>query len=129
MSWCLSYMLSDTYMLILANKIQIQNQTYIIYVPFYTNLWSQCVSLQQNFKYVHFILQEVIYFTFSYLFFFLSQARAEAETRLQLESALREADKDHLRELEEIKEQLEKLLEEERQAKRDEELVRIAQAR
>lgn len=56
-------------------------------------------------------------------------ARAEAETRLQLESALREADKDHLRELEEIKEQLEKLLEEERQAKRDEELVRIAQAR
>lgn len=62
-------------------------------------------------------------------FFFLSQARAEAEARLQLESALREADKDHLRELEEIKEQLEKLLEEERQAKRDEELVRIAQAR
>lgn len=66
---------------------------------------------------------------FYFFLFFLSQARAEAEARLQLESALREADKDHLRELEEIKEQLERLLEEERQAKRDEELVRIAQAR
>lgn len=50
------------------------------------------------------------------------QARAEAEARLQLETALREADKDHMKELEQ-------LLEEERQAKRDEELVRAAQAR
>ena len=57
------------------------------------------------------------------------QARAEAEARLQEEAALREIEQRRLQELEELQRQLEALLEEERQAKKDEELVRAAQAR
>ncbi|KAK3084808.1 hypothetical protein FSP39_019379 [Pinctada imbricata] len=56
-------------------------------------------------------------------------AREELEARLLKEAALREVEQRRLRELQEIKRQLEKLLEEERQAKKDEEIVRALQAR
>lgn len=51
------------------------------------------------------------------------------ESRLLKEAALREVEKRRLRELEEVKRELQRLLEEERQAKRDEEIVRQLQAR
>ncbi|XP_021365945.1 differentially expressed in FDCP 6 homolog isoform X2 [Mizuhopecten yessoensis] len=53
----------------------------------------------------------------------------DLEARLHAEEALRKQEQQRLRELEEIKKQLERLLEEERQAKRDEEIVRALQAR
>lgn len=51
------------------------------------------------------------------------------ESRLLKEAALREVEKRRMRELEEVKKELQRLLEEERQAKRDEEIVRQLQAR
>lgn len=51
------------------------------------------------------------------------------ESRLLKEAALREVEKRRMRELEEVKRELQRLLEEERQAKRDEEIVRQLQAR
>ncbi|WAR02414.1 SWP70-like protein, partial [Mya arenaria] len=55
--------------------------------------------------------------------------RLETEARLAEETALREAEQARLRELEEIRRQLERLLEEERQAKKDEEIVRNLQSK
>lgn len=55
--------------------------------------------------------------------------REDLESRLLKEAALREVEKRRLRELEEVKRELQRLLEEERQAKRDEEIVRQLQAR
>lgn len=57
------------------------------------------------------------------------QKREEAEARWQEEQALREAEQQRLRELEEIKRELERLLAEERQAKKDEEIVRNLQSK
>ena len=57
------------------------------------------------------------------------QLRAEAEGRAREEQLLREAEQERLRELEAIKKELERLLAEERQAKKDEETVRALQAR
>lgn len=56
-------------------------------------------------------------------------ARQAAEQQAQEQSALREAEAERYKELEEGKLQLERLLEEERLAKRDEEIVRNLQAR
>ena len=58
-----------------------------------------------------------------------TQLRAEAEARANEEQTLREIDRERLRQLELIKEELERLLAEERQAKKDEEIVRALQAR
>lgn len=55
--------------------------------------------------------------------------REDLESRLLKEAALREVEKRRMRELEEVKKELQRLLEEERQAKRDEEIVRQLQAR
>lgn len=55
--------------------------------------------------------------------------REDLESRLLKEAALREVEKRRMRELEEVKRELQRLLEEERQAKRDEEIVRQLQAR
>lgn len=55
--------------------------------------------------------------------------REDLESRLLREAALREVEKRRMRELEEVKKELQRLLEEERQAKRDEEIVRQLQAR
>ena len=63
---------------------------------------------------------------FSFVF---TQLRAEAEARANEEQTLREIDRERLRQLELIKEELERLLAEERQAKKDEEIVRALQAR
>lgn len=57
------------------------------------------------------------------------QRRAEAEERAREEQLLREAEQERLKELEAIKQELERLLAEERQAKKDEEIVRNLQAR
>ncbi|ESO97449.1 hypothetical protein LOTGIDRAFT_231610 [Lottia gigantea] len=56
-------------------------------------------------------------------------AREEIEAKLKEEEQLRLAEQERLRELQEIKADLEKLLEDERQAKRDEEIVRNLQSR
>merc|ERR1712013_811514 len=56
-------------------------------------------------------------------------ARAEAESHAALLTEEKELERNKLKELEEIKEELEQLLEEEKQAKRDEEIVRTLQAR
>ena len=57
------------------------------------------------------------------------QARLDVEARLAEEAAALEAERLRLKEMEEIRAMLERLLEEERQAKRDEEVVRNLQAR
>jgi hypothetical protein len=57
------------------------------------------------------------------------QAREALEARLREQAQLREAEHHRLQELEELQTKLQALLEEERQAKRDEEIVRAAQAR
>ena len=61
--------------------------------------------------------------------FRVTQARADAEARFQHEAALREAEQQRLREVEELRQQLQLLLEAERQAKKDEEIVRSLQSR
>ena len=61
--------------------------------------------------------------------FRVTQARADAEARFQQEAALREAEQQRLREVEELRQQLQCLLEAERQAKKDEEIVRSLQSR
>ena len=58
-----------------------------------------------------------------------NQERAYLQQKLLEEAAIREAEKRRLKEMQQMKDDLSKLLEEERQAKRDEELVRSAQAR
>ena len=68
-------------------------------------------------------------FIFYFWFVMISKAREDLESRLLKEAALREVEKRRLREVEEAKKQLQRLLEEERQAKRDEEIVRQLQAR
>jgi adenine specific DNA methylase Mod len=57
------------------------------------------------------------------------QRRESAESKWQEEQALRESEQQRLRELEEIKRELERLLAEERQAKKDEEIVRNLQSK
>lgn len=57
------------------------------------------------------------------------QARAHAEEKAETLARQRAIDGDKMKELEKIREQLEILLEEERQAKKDEEIVRTLQAR
>lgn len=57
------------------------------------------------------------------------QAREEAEAKWHDEARQREIESGKLKEVEEMKQQLETLLEEERQAKHDEEIVRNLQAR
>ena len=57
------------------------------------------------------------------------QKREEAEAQWLKEQRLRETEQQRLRELEEIKRELERLLDEERQAKKDEEIVRSLQAK
>jgi len=56
-------------------------------------------------------------------------ARVEAESHAALLTEEKELERNKLKELEEIKEELEQLLDEEKQAKRDEEIVRTLQAR
>merc|ERR1712013_891109 len=56
-------------------------------------------------------------------------ARAGAESHAALLTEEKELERNKLKELEEIKEELEQLLEEEKQAKRDEEIVRTLRAR
>ena len=56
-------------------------------------------------------------------------ARAEAESHAALLTEEKELERKKLKELEDIREELEQLLEEEKQAKRDEEIVRTLQAR
>ena len=55
------------------------------------------------------------------------QLRANAEEKAETLARQRALEGDRMRELEKIKEQLESLLEEERQAKKDEEIVRTLQ--
>ena len=57
------------------------------------------------------------------------QARAALEEKLRVEAATREAEAERMRQLEEYQAELEKLLEEEKQAKRDEEIVRTLQSK
>merc|ERR1712242_35781 len=57
------------------------------------------------------------------------QARVHAEVQAQTLQRQRVIEEKKMREMEKIREQLEKLLEEERQAKKDEEIVRTLQAR
>ncbi|XP_041456945.1 switch-associated protein 70-like [Lytechinus variegatus] len=59
----------------------------------------------------------------------LKKAYEDATKRAEIEERLKEEDRKRLAELEESLQQLELLLEEERQAKRDEEIVRALQAR
>ena len=61
--------------------------------------------------------------------FFCPQARKEAEARLQEEEIRRAADEKRLQDIQELNEQLEKLYSEEKQARRDEEIVRALSAR
>ena len=60
---------------------------------------------------------------------FLIQARVHAEVQAQTLQRQRVIEEKKMREMEKIREQLEKLLDEERQAKKDEEIVRTLQAR
>ena len=55
------------------------------------------------------------------------QARVNAEVQAQTLQRQRAIEEKKMREMEKIREQLEKLLEEERQAKKDEEIVRTLQ--
>ena len=55
------------------------------------------------------------------------QLRANAEEKAETLARQRALEGDRMKELEKIKEQLESLLEEERQAKKDEEIVRTLQ--
>lgn len=57
------------------------------------------------------------------------KARQDAEARLQSEREAKELEASKLKELQEAQKEMEVLLEEERQAKRDEEIVRNLQAR
>lgn len=57
------------------------------------------------------------------------QAYEDATKRAEIEERLKEEDRKRLAELEESLQQLELALEEERQAKRDEEIVRALQSR
>ena len=65
----------------------------------------------------------------AHLLFKSLQLRALAEARAREEQLLREAEQERLKELEAIKKELERLLAEERQAKKDEEIVRALQAK
>ena len=59
----------------------------------------------------------------------MSQARAALEEQLREEAAAREAEAERTKQLQEYQAELEKLLEQEKQAKRDEEIVRNLQAK
>lgn len=57
------------------------------------------------------------------------QRREEAEAKAREEQLLREAEQERLKQLEAINKELERLLAEERQAKKDEEIVRNLQSK
>ena len=61
--------------------------------------------------------------------FLLPQAYEDATKRAEIEERLKEEERKRLAELEESLQQLELLLEEERQAKKDEEIVRALQSK
>ena len=69
------------------------------------------------------------YFSQNTAHFISFQARAALEEQMKQEAQVSEAERQRIRELEEYQAELEKLLEEERRAKEDEEIVRNLQAK
>ena len=72
---------------------------------------------------------KAVYLDYSQSQCFFIQARVHAEVQAQTLQRQRVIEEKKMREMEKIREQLEKLLDEERQAKKDEEIVRTLQAR